>query len=54
MIGPLLFTQSYAYAIAGRGRDFAGAPFFLAALLLALAALTAWRVVGRDAGTGID
>lgn len=54
MIGPLVFTQSYAFAIAGQGRDFAGAPFFLAALLLALAALTAWRAIGLGAGDEAD
>ncbi len=45
MIGPGLFTLSFAYAI---GSDHAwqlpGAPFLLAAVLLVAAALLAWRV----------
>lgn len=44
LIGPTLFTQTYAIAIAGeRGHDWAGAPFLVAAALLATAALAAQR-----------
>jgi MFS transporter, DHA1 family, tetracycline resistance protein len=45
MVGPGLFALIFAYAI-GAGRDWhlPGAPFLLAALLLALSALLAWRV----------
>jgi DHA1 family tetracycline resistance protein-like MFS transporter len=45
MIGPGLFTQIFARAIDTKsGWHLPGAPFLLAALLLALAMLTAWRV----------
>lgn len=48
MIGPALFTQSFAHAIA---RDASwhvpGAPFLLSSLLLGLAALIAWRAARR-------
>lgn len=45
LIGPGLFALAFAYAI-GAGRDWhvPGAPFLLAALLLAAAAAMAWRV----------
>jgi DHA1 family tetracycline resistance protein-like MFS transporter len=45
LVGPGLFALLFAYAI-GTGRDWhlPGAPFLLAALLLALSALLAWRV----------
>ncbi len=43
MIGPILFTQSYAFAIAAHGRDWAGAPFLVAALLLIISAFVVRR-----------
>jgi DHA1 family tetracycline resistance protein-like MFS transporter len=45
LVGPGLFALIFAYAI-GSGRDWhlPGAPFLLAALLLAVSALLAWRV----------
>jgi DHA1 family tetracycline resistance protein-like MFS transporter len=44
LIGPGLFTQSFAIFIAaGSGWHLPGAPFLLAALLVGLATLTAWR-----------
>jgi DHA1 family tetracycline resistance protein-like MFS transporter len=45
MLGPALFTQTFAFAIGlGDGGHLPGAPFLLAALLLAVALLVAWRV----------
>jgi DHA1 family tetracycline resistance protein-like MFS transporter len=45
LFGPGLFTQAFAYAIGPLSRwQLPGAPFLLAALLLAAAALLAWRV----------
>jgi DHA1 family tetracycline resistance protein-like MFS transporter len=45
MIGPALFTLTFAHFIAtGGGWQLPGAPFLLAALLLATAMLLAWRV----------
>jgi DHA1 family tetracycline resistance protein-like MFS transporter len=45
LLGPGLFTLTFAFAI-GAGRDWhqPGAPFLIAMLLLALAAITAWQV----------
>ncbi len=44
LIGPSLFTLSFAYAIdAGHGWRAPGAPFLIAMLLLALAGLAAWH-----------
>lgn len=46
LIGPLMFTQIFAAAIAsGPGAPWAGAPFLLASALLGVAATVAWRVV---------
>jgi MFS transporter, DHA1 family, tetracycline resistance protein len=43
MVGPALFTQTFAVAIgAGSGWHLPGAPFVLAAGLLAVAAIAAW------------
>ncbi len=48
MIGPLLFTGTFAAAISSRGAwHLPGAPFFLAALLLAASFALAWRVADR-------
>ncbi len=45
LVGPVLFTQTFAAAIApGTGWHFPGAPFLLAAALLLIAAAIAWRV----------
>ncbi len=45
MIGPVLFTQTFAAAISpGAGWHFPGAPFLLAAVLLLVAMAIAWRV----------
>ena len=45
LIGPALFTLTFAYFISGRATPLLpGAPFFLAALLLALSMVLAWRV----------
>jgi DHA1 family tetracycline resistance protein-like MFS transporter len=50
MIGPLLFTQAFALAIQpGAAVYLPGAPYLLAAALLAASALTA--VVGMRAST---
>jgi DHA1 family tetracycline resistance protein-like MFS transporter len=48
MIGPLVFTQAFAVAIApGRSVQFPGAPYWLAAALLAGSLLLAWNATGR-------
>jgi DHA1 family tetracycline resistance protein-like MFS transporter len=48
MIGPLVFTQAFALAIApGRSVQFPGAPYWLAAALLAGSLLLAWNATGR-------
>ncbi|MFZ5843266.1 MAG: TCR/Tet family MFS transporter [Pseudomonadota bacterium] len=45
MIGPVMFTQTFAAAISpGTGWHFPGAPFLLAAVLLLVAMAIAWRV----------
>ena len=48
MIGPVLFTAVYAVFIGARsGWPLPGAPFLLAALLLATGFAVAWRVMRR-------
>jgi DHA1 family tetracycline resistance protein-like MFS transporter len=48
MIGPGVFTLSFAAAVAGgKGWDAPGTPFLLAALMIAAALALAWRVVER-------
>jgi DHA1 family tetracycline resistance protein-like MFS transporter len=48
MIGPLVFTQVFALAIApSRAVQFPGAPYWLAAALLAGSLLLAWNATGR-------
>lgn len=48
MIAPLVFTQVFALAIApGRALQLPGAPYWLAAVLLAAGVLIAWNVVRR-------
>jgi DHA1 family tetracycline resistance protein-like MFS transporter len=50
LLGPGLFTQTFALFIgAGAAWHLPGAPFLLAALLLAVATIVAWRVT-RDRG----
>ena len=57
LIGPSLFTQVFAHFI-GPGADWrlSGAPFLLASLLLATAAMIAWRTTdpSRQPATGRD
>jgi MFS transporter, DHA1 family, tetracycline resistance protein len=44
LIGPSIFSLTFSHAIsAGQGKDLAGAPFLLAALMLVGAAFIAWR-----------
>lgn len=45
LIGPTLFTQMFAAAISGWGKTFAGAPYLLAAMILLVASLLAWRAM---------
>ena len=48
MIGPGLFTGAFAAAIGSQSAwHLPGAPFFLAALILAASFVLAWRVAGR-------
>ena len=49
MIGPLLFTQSFASAIRAGGRRLSGIPFVVAALLMIGGAIIARRVTGERA-----
>jgi DHA1 family tetracycline resistance protein-like MFS transporter len=51
MIGPTLFTQVFAYSIAdaSAGVHVPGAPFLVAAAMLVLAGLIAWRVTRPEA-----
>ncbi|MBI3435738.1 MAG: TCR/Tet family MFS transporter [Proteobacteria bacterium] len=52
MIGPGLYTQAFALAIApGHGWQLSGAPFIIAGLLLAAAAAAAWLSTRPDGGT---
>ena len=44
MIGPALFTQTFAKFIDGRGIQLPGAPYYLGAILCSFALLLAWRV----------
>jgi MFS transporter, DHA1 family, tetracycline resistance protein len=46
LFGPGMFTQIFAFAIAG-GRAVPGAPFLLAGVLLLAAALVAWQVTRK-------
>jgi DHA1 family tetracycline resistance protein-like MFS transporter len=51
LLGPGLFTQTFALFIgAGAAWHLPGAPFLLAALLLAVATIVAWRVTRDRAG----
>jgi DHA1 family tetracycline resistance protein-like MFS transporter len=50
LIGPEIFALTFAYAIGGGSHwQLPGAPFLLAALMLLIAALLAWRVTTVDA-----
>ncbi len=54
LIGPTVFTQLFAAAIAYAGVKYAGAPYLLAGAILLLAGLIAWRVTrveAQSAGT---
>ena len=44
LIGPTIFTQLFAAAIAYAGVKYAGAPYLMAGAILLLAGLIAWRV----------
>jgi DHA1 family tetracycline resistance protein-like MFS transporter len=49
LLGPGLFALTFAYAIRPElGFQLPGAPFLLAALLLLIAAIIAWRVTRSD------
>jgi DHA1 family tetracycline resistance protein-like MFS transporter len=53
MIGPALFTQAFAQAIRpGASLPVPGLPFLLAAAMLALAGVIAWRVTRPEAKAG--
>jgi DHA1 family tetracycline resistance protein-like MFS transporter len=53
LIGPGLFVSVFAYAIGdGAALDLPGAPWLLAALLLVVAAATAWRVTAPRRSDG--
>ena len=48
LIGPLMFSQIFSWAIAsGPGAPFAGAPFLLAAAMLMVAMIISWRITAR-------
>jgi MFS transporter, DHA1 family, tetracycline resistance protein len=52
MLGPGLFTQTFALAIGGAAAwGLPGAPYFVAAALLAIAALVAWRTTAVTEST---
>jgi MFS transporter, DHA1 family, tetracycline resistance protein len=52
MIGPLVFTQIFALAIApGRSVQFPGAPYWLASALLAGSLMLAWNATRRGVST---
>ena len=48
LIGPLMFSQIFSWAIAsGPSAPFAGAPFLLAAAMLMVAMIISWRITAR-------
>lgn len=47
LVGPALFSLTFAYFIAQPGSPWPGAPFLLAGLLLLVAGAAAWRVTAR-------
>jgi DHA1 family tetracycline resistance protein-like MFS transporter len=48
MVGPFLFTLTFAYFISGEAPfKLPGAPFILAAALLGLGLLIAWRTLKK-------
>ena len=54
LIGPGLFTLTFAQFIGDwRGAGLAGAPFLLATLLLAFAALLSWQALRRETDAGL-
>lgn len=52
LVGPALFSLTFAYFIARPGSPLPGAPFLLAGLLLLLAGAVAWRVTARSRPAG--
>jgi len=48
MIGPALFTQTFAKFIDPKGIHLVGAPFFLGALLIGVAFVLAWIVTKHE------
>lgn len=52
LVGPALFSLTFAYFIARPGSPWPGAPFLLAGVLLLLAGATAWRVTARPRPAG--
>ena len=48
LIGPTLFTRTFAHFIDGEGFVFPGAPFILGAMLTLSALVLAWRVTRRE------
>ncbi|MBN9516506.1 MAG: MFS transporter [Alphaproteobacteria bacterium] len=52
LVGPALFSLTFAYFIARPGSPWPGAPFLLAGLLLLLAGAVAWRVTARPRPAG--
>ncbi len=53
LFGPALFSQTLAVSIGGGAWHLPGAAFLLAAAILALAIVIAWRVTARDAGKSL-
>ena len=53
LVGPALFSLTFAYFIARPDSPWPGAPFLLAGLLLLLASATAWRVTARPRPAGL-
>lgn len=47
LIGPTLFTQAFSRGIDAHGVNIPGAPFYIAAVLLAAAGVAAWQALGR-------
>jgi len=55
LVGPSLFSQTFAWSIApGTGWHLPGAPFLLAAAMLAAAAALAWRVTRQRASAQVS
>ena len=52
LIGPTIFTQLFAAAIGYAGLTYAGAPYLLAGVILALTGLIAWRATTGQQAAG--